>query len=208
MSNWSNEEQRQSWQTHLVALKNRIANLEDGRADQSGAAGFLAVSKSSGIAVRLSVRSILGQLLHDGGEIEPDVLALDVAAVRKLHDVKQPEFEGAIASLEAERLARRPARPDRFVHHEVVAVEPLHATHLAVGKIDEHGLVEFARAVAAVRIEQFAERAVDASQRWEPGTIAKPLFDILSIHRPRHPWCGGGQHIHMSPPLSTRTPKN
>ena len=100
MSNWSNEEQRQSWQTHLVALKNRIANLEDGRPDQSGAAGFLAVSKSSGIAVRLSVRSILGQLLHDGGEIEPDVLALDVAAVRKLHDVKQPEFEGAIASLE------------------------------------------------------------------------------------------------------------
>src|SRR5688500_1902903 len=74
----------------------------------------------------VSVTSALRQLLHDGGEVQPNVLALDIAAVAELHDVEQPEAERAVAALQPERLAGCPPAPDGLIDHEVVPVEALH----------------------------------------------------------------------------------
>jgi hypothetical protein len=44
--------------------------------------------------------SVLGELAQDGGEVDPDILALDVAAFGKLDDVQQADFQRAVAAVE------------------------------------------------------------------------------------------------------------
>ena len=67
-------------------------------------------------------RSILGKLAEDGGEVDPHVLASDVAVRRELHDVQQPEFEGSTPTFEPEWRAGRAAPPHRLVYQEVLTV--------------------------------------------------------------------------------------
>ena len=92
--------------------------------------------------------SVLRKLLHDGGEIDPHILASDIAIVAKFDHMQQAEFERPPPAFEPEGPSRRLSAPDGLVHQEVLAVKPLAAFDLAVGKIAEKRLVEAARAVA------------------------------------------------------------
>src|SRR6185436_2667586 len=67
-----------------------------------------------------SAISGLRQLLHDRGEIDPDILALDLASLGEFDDVQQAEFERAVVADKAERPARRPAAPERLINQEIV----------------------------------------------------------------------------------------
>src|SRR3990167_10717740 len=93
--------------------------------------------------------SVLRQLLHDGGEVEPHVLAADIAIVAKLDHMQQAEFELPSPAFKAEGTSGCRPAPHRLVHQEVLAIEALSALHLAVGKVGEKRLVETACAVAA-----------------------------------------------------------
>lgn len=53
----------------------------------------------------------LRQLPHDGGQVHPDILPADLAALRELDHVQQAEFEGAALAFEAEGPGHHPALP-------------------------------------------------------------------------------------------------
>src|SRR5262245_12662938 len=95
--------------------------------------------------------SALRQLLNDRREIDPDILALDVAVLGEFDDMQQPEFEQPVLAGKSERATRRSAPPHRLIDQEVVAVETVQAFHVAVGQVGKEGLVEGPRAVAAMR---------------------------------------------------------
>src|SRR6476646_9769488 len=95
------------------------------------------------------MRSVLGKLVEDGCEVDPDVLAPDVAVAGELHDVQQPELERPAPAFEPEWRAGRAAAPHRLVHEESLAVEPTYRLDRALGQIREEALVEGARLFTA-----------------------------------------------------------
>ena len=97
----------------------------------------------------VSVTSGLRQLPDDSREIDPHVLAPDIAGVGEFDDMKHAELERTVAAFQTERPARRPAPPQRLVYYEIIAVEPPDAVDLAFGQVSEQGLVEGACAGAA-----------------------------------------------------------
>ena len=91
---------------------------------RSGPCGCLCAGSAPRRASSASGTSGLRQLAHDGGQVDPDVLAADMAVLGELDHVQQAELERPSAALQAEGAARRPAAPDRFVDQEALAVEP------------------------------------------------------------------------------------
>ena len=67
--------------------------------------------------------SVLRQLAQDRREVDPHVLAPDLAAVVELDDVQQAELERPVRGPRGRRAARRRAAPQRFVDQEAVAVQ-------------------------------------------------------------------------------------
>jgi hypothetical protein len=89
-------------------------------------------------------------LAGDGGEVDPDLFALERAVVGELDDVEEAELEGAAFAVEAEGFAGGGALPEGFVDEEAVAVEAAEGLDLALGEVGEEGFVEGAGGVAAV----------------------------------------------------------
>src|SRR3954470_16592742 len=90
------------------------------------------------------------QLLLDRGEIDPDILARNVAGLGEFEDVEQAEFESPVPALDPERPPRRAAAPDRIVDHEILAVQAARGADLAVGQVGEQCFVKRPRAFAAM----------------------------------------------------------
>jgi hypothetical protein len=61
------------------------------------------------------------ELLHDRGEVDPDVFPADLA-VADFADMQDPKGERAVSARNAEGDARRPAGRLRFVDEEMLAV--------------------------------------------------------------------------------------
>src|SRR5690348_5416472 len=79
--------------------------MRDSASECSGFAGI------SSIDMLASLR----QLLDDGRQVEPDLLARNLAVARELDHVEQPELQRPVPAVEAERPARRPPLPERLV---------------------------------------------------------------------------------------------
>jgi hypothetical protein len=119
--------------------------------------------------------------------------------------MEQSEFERPPAAGEAERPARRLAGPDAVVDHEIVAVEPAQAAHLAVAEIGEERLVELARRLAAAgRPGRPADDVVLGIlvQRGEhPVDIVARLEAEMRVERGVHLFPG---QSHFPPPIESR----
>ena len=88
----------------------------------------------------------------DGREIDPHVLALDVAVVSEFDDMEHAELERTVLAVQTEGPAGRPAPPQRLVDHEIIAIKPSQAVDLAFGQVGERRLVEGARLVTAALV--------------------------------------------------------
>src|SRR5689334_19268838 len=88
-----------------------------------------------------SMVSVLRQLPLDRGEIDPHILAPDLAFASELDDMQQPEFERPVAAFEAEGASGGAALPERFIDQEIIAIEPLQALNAAFREIDKEAFV-------------------------------------------------------------------
>src|SRR5262245_11031394 len=80
-----------------------------------------------------SAMSVLRQLPHDRGKIDPYIFPLDAAVLGEFDHVQQAEFERTVLADKAERPSRGATAPERLVDQEILAIEAAQAFDLAVG---------------------------------------------------------------------------
>ena len=82
----------------------------------------------------------LGELLNEGGDIDPHVLARDFA-VPKLQKVQDPDAGAPLPARRPQDAPHYVSRPNGFIDHEVVTVKPAHRLDGPIPEIWEKALV-------------------------------------------------------------------
>ena len=91
---------------------------------------------------------LVGELLLDGGEVDPGAFAAD-QAVGEVEDVQKAHLDAASAPFEPEDLAHRRRVQDRLVDDMVVAVPPPHGLEAFESKVREERSIEAGDLLAA-----------------------------------------------------------